>query len=102
MGLDEGDEVLRGVAGESRFCEVRIVREEVSGCAVEIGEVAAAAAGDEDLFADAFRVVEQFDALAGARGFDGAEEASGAGAEDDGVAGLWWRGLHCYQYRKML
>jgi hypothetical protein len=52
---------------------------------MEVGEVAAASAGDEDLFAGAIRVVEQGDAAAAFGGFDGAEEAGCAGSEDDGV-----------------
>ena len=59
--------------------------EEVFGAAVDVGEVAAASAGDEDFLAGAFGVVEEEDAAAAAAGFDGAHEAGGAGAEDEDV-----------------
>ncbi len=56
--------------------------------AAEIGEVGTAAAGDENLFADAIGMVEQEDATSAAAGFGSAEEARGAGAEDDDVVSL--------------
>jgi hypothetical protein len=52
---------------------------------VNIGEVAAASAGDEDLLAGLFGVVEEQDAASAAAGFDGAHEAGGARSEDDDV-----------------
>jgi hypothetical protein len=83
--FDEGDEVAGCVAGEGGLGEVRVVAEEVFGAGAEVGEVAAAAAGDEDLAAGLFAVVEQEDAPVVAAGLGGGEEASSAGAEDDGV-----------------
>jgi hypothetical protein len=58
MPFDEGDEISWRVAGERGAGEVRIGGEESVGRAVEIGEVAAAAAGDEDLLADAVGMIE--------------------------------------------
>jgi len=83
--FDEGEEVLRGVAGEGGFGEVGIGGEEVSGAGVAVGEVATAAAGDEDFAARLGVVFEDKNAKAAAGGVEGAEEAGGAGAEDDGV-----------------
>jgi hypothetical protein len=57
---------------------------------VEVGEVAAASAGDEDFFADAIGAFDERDAAGALGRFGGAEEAGGAGAEDDGVVGVGW------------
>jgi len=57
---------------------VRIGAEEVFGLGAEVGEVAAAAAGDEDLFAGAVGVVEEEDAASSFAGLDGGHEACGA------------------------
>lgn len=58
---------------------------EVFGTGVEIGEVAAASSGDEDLFASAFGVIQDSDGVASAAGLEGAHEASGPCAEDEDV-----------------
>ncbi len=60
--LDQGDDVGGREAGEGGFGEVRVRGEEVFGAGVDVGEVAAAAAGDEDLLADAVGVIEDEDA----------------------------------------
>jgi hypothetical protein len=64
--------------------------EKVFGAGVEVGEVAAASAGDEDLLAGLFGVVEEEDAAIAATGLDGAQETSSAGTEDDDVDGGVW------------
>ena len=48
MLLDECKEIRRRVARQRRLREVGIRREEILGLAVEVGEIAAAAAGDEN------------------------------------------------------
>jgi hypothetical protein len=83
--FDERDEVLRGVTGERGAGEVGVLREEVFGGGVEVGEVAAASAGDEDLFAESVGVVEEEGAAAALAGCDGGHEAGGSRAEDDYV-----------------
>ena len=83
--FDEGDDVGWGVAGECGLCEVGVLGEEVFGATVDVGEVAASAAGDEDFFAGFFGVVEQEDSAVAAAGFDGAHEAGCACAEDGDV-----------------
>ncbi len=85
--FDQGDEVLRGVAGERGASEVRVFREVVFGRGVEVGEVGAASAGDENFGAGAVGVVEDEGAAVALAGFDGGHEAGGAGAEDDDVVG---------------
>ena len=91
--LDQGDEVGGRVAGERGLGEVGVGGEEVIGAGVEVGEVAAASAGDEDFFAGAVGVFEDEDAAAAAAGFDGAHEAGGAGSEDVDVEGCVAWGL---------
>ena len=85
---DERDEVGGSVTGQGGAGEVGIFREKILGRAVEVGEVAAATTGDEDFFADAIGAFEKRDAPAAFAGFDGAHEARGAGAENDGVVGV--------------
>lgn len=58
MLFDESDEIRGSEPGESRFGEVRIRGEKIFGSGVEIGEVAATTAGNEDFFADAVGVLE--------------------------------------------
>ncbi len=55
---------------------------------MQVGEVAAASAGDEDLLADAVGVFEQGDAASAVAGGEGAHQTGGAGAEDDRVVGV--------------
>ena len=57
--LDQRDEVVLGVAGQRRFGEMRIGREEAVRRAMQVGEVAAPAAGDQDLLARLVGMVEQ-------------------------------------------
>ena len=79
------DEILRGVAGEGGAAEMRIFRQVVFRLGVQVGEVAASATGDADLFAEPVIVLDQqrrFPALAG---FSRAHHAGGAGTDDDNV-----------------
>jgi hypothetical protein len=85
MFLDEGDEIGGGVAREGGFGEVRIFGEEVLRLGVKIREVATAAAGDQDFFADFFGALEEHHAAAALSGFDGAQESGGAAAQNDHV-----------------
>jgi hypothetical protein len=52
---------------------------------MKIGEVAAAAAGDEDFFADARGTLENGNASTTLPCFDGAHQACGTGAENYGI-----------------
>ena len=52
---------------------------------MQVGEVAAASAGDEDLLANAFGVFQHGDARAALAGLDGAHQSGRASAEDDRV-----------------
>jgi hypothetical protein len=88
MFFHEGDEVIRRVSGQRGFCEVRIGGDEIFGHAMNVREVAATSAGDEDFFADAVGMIEKGDAASALAGFDGAHESGGACAEDEGVEGM--------------
>jgi hypothetical protein len=94
MVLDEGDEVGGGVAGERGFREMGIGGEEIFRTAVEVGEVTAASAGDEDFFTGAVGAFEESDASVAAARFDGGHEAGGAGADDEDIEGVGWVGRH--------
>jgi len=83
--FDEGEKIGRRVAGERRFGEMRIGGEEIFGRAMKIGEVGAAAAGDEDFAANAVVAFENGDAAAAFAAFGSAKEAGGTGAEDEDV-----------------
>jgi len=93
MLLDQGDEIGGSVAGQGGFGEVRIVGVEIFGGGVEVGEVAAASPGDEDLFADAVGVFDDGDAASTFAGFEGAKKAGGASAKDQDVEGMGQSGL---------
>jgi hypothetical protein len=64
---------------------VGVLGEEVVGAGVEVGEVGAAAAGDEDLLADALGVVKQEDAAAATASGGGTHEAGGASSENENI-----------------
>ena len=90
--FDHGEEVLRGEAGEGGLGKVRVGGEEVFRGGIAIREVAAAAAGDEDLLAGTLVRLEDEDAAPAASRLNGAHKAGGAGAEDEDVDfGGWSR-----------
>jgi hypothetical protein len=53
--VDEPHEVGWSIAGERRFDEVWIGRKEIIRSGMQVGEIAAAASGDQDLLADSIR-----------------------------------------------
>jgi len=64
---------------------VGIRGEEILRLAMNVGEVAASAAGDEDFLADAVGVFEDGDAAATLARFDGAQQAGSAAADYQNV-----------------
>jgi hypothetical protein len=52
---------------------------------VKVGEIAAAAAGDQNLLADSVRAFDHQDAPATLAGFHGTDQAGGAGSQNDDV-----------------
>jgi len=95
VAVDEGEEVLRAVAGEGGLGEVGVLREEVGGGAVDVGEVAAASAGNEDFAAGLAAVFEKGDAAAALAGSGGAHQAGCARAEDNDIELA--RGVHGFR-----
>ena len=87
MLVEQGDEISRGVARQGRLAKVRIAGEEVLRPSVQVGEIAAASAGDEDLLADAFGMLEYGNTPVTLAGFNGAHQPGGAGAQHDQVEG---------------
>jgi hypothetical protein len=85
--LDQIDEVARRVAGQGGAAVVGVRGVEIRRPGVEVGEVAAASAGDADLLGDLLGVVDQEHPQSELAGPGGAEQAGGAGADDHRVEG---------------
>ena len=85
MLLDQRDEIRGRVAGQRRLGEMRIRREEILRLAVQVGEIAAAAAGNQNLLAQSVGVLEDRDAASALAGLDGAHQARRASAENQCV-----------------
>nr|CAD7037584.1 hypothetical protein RP007_04591 [Rhizobium sp. P007] len=85
MFFDKGDEIARRISGKRGFGEMRVGREIIPRPGVDIGKVTAAAAGDADLFARRFRMVENDDGAAALAGADGAHHAGGARPQNQHV-----------------
>ena len=83
--LDQGDEIGRGVAGQRRFGEVRIGRDEVFRRAVDVGEIAAAAAGDKNFLPQPLGAFEDGHPPPPLARFDGAHQSGSAAAENQSV-----------------
>ncbi len=83
--LDHLDEMLRRVARQRRFAEMRIGGDEIGRSGAGIGEIAAAAAGHQDLLAAAVRVLDQADAAPALARDPRTHEACGAAADDDHI-----------------
>jgi hypothetical protein len=62
-----------------------ICAEEILGAAVDVCEIAAAAAGDEDFLSDAIGAFDDGDAPTALASFGSAEKPCGTGAEDESV-----------------
>ncbi len=82
MLLNQCQKIMRSKASQGGFGEVRIGGKKIFGCGVNVSEIAAAAAGDEDFFADAVGMFDHSDAAAAFAGFDGTEKTCGTGTED--------------------
>jgi hypothetical protein len=83
--VDHRDEVPLGVAGQGRFEEMRVVGEEVGRVHVQVGEVAPATAGHEDLLARLVGVVDEQHLAAAGGGGEGTHQAGGTCADDHHV-----------------
>ena len=82
MALDQRDEIGRRVARQRRLAEMRIRRKEIRRRRAGVGEIAAAAAGHQDLLADPVGMLDHQHAPAAPTGRDRAHQAGGAAADD--------------------
>lgn len=85
MLFDELNKICRGVAGKRRLRKMRISRKKIIGRRVQIGEVTAPAAGDQNLFTDALRALENQNPPPARASLGGAHQASSACSENDDV-----------------
>src|SRR5258708_9983279 len=83
--FDKSDEVRRCISRQGGLGKVRIGRDEVFRLPMNIGEIAAAAAGDQDFLAQSVGAFNDRHAPATFSGFCGAEESCGTRAEDQHV-----------------
>src|SRR5215467_3673170 len=81
MLFHQRNEVRRRVSCERRFGKVRIGRDKVFRLAVQVGKVAASAAGNQDLLANASGTLQHGNAPAALAGLNGAHESRRATAE---------------------
>jgi len=82
MPLDQGQEFSGSEAGQSRFREMRIGRDKICRRAVDVGEIAASAAGDKNFLPQALGALEDRDPPPSLAGLDGAHQSGGAAAEN--------------------
>jgi hypothetical protein len=85
MFFNEGDEIRGGVAGQGGFRKVFVRGDEVFRPAMEIREIAAASAGDQDFLTDFICAFDHGDAASAFAGLDGAKQSGGSGAKDQSV-----------------
>jgi len=85
MFFDERDEIRRRVAGQRGLGEVFVPGDELLGLAIDICEIAAASAGDQDFLADAIGMLEHGDTPPAFAGFNRTEKSRGATAENKSV-----------------
>ena len=83
--FDEGKKVAWGVAGKRGLGEVRVGREKILRACIDIGEVASATAGDEDLFARAVSMLEHEDTPPAATCVNSAHEPSSSSSQNEDV-----------------
>lgn len=82
---DELDEILRRIASECGFREVRITGDEVLGTSVDVSEIASAAAGDNDLAAHLRIVLDHENTTAALPRLDRTEKTGRSAADNDRV-----------------
>ncbi len=85
MLFDQSHEVGRSVARKRRLGEMRIRGKKILRAGVQIGEIAAAAAGDQDLLPDSIRAFEHQHTASALAGFDGTHQPGSTASENDDV-----------------
>jgi hypothetical protein len=85
VAADQFEKVLRLIARQCGFRKMGIFREEVCRRALDVGEVASASAGDEDLAARLRIVLEEQHPATAPAGDRGAHQAGSTGTQHDGI-----------------
>jgi protease I len=85
VALHQGDEVARRVSGERGFGKVWIARHEVLRRGGPVGEIAAPAAGDQDLARNPRVVLQHHNAPPALARLHGAHQPGGARSDDNSV-----------------
>lgn len=88
MAPNQGDEVGLRVAAQRRGAEVRVAGQEAIGRHVEVGEVAASPARDQDLCSHLVRMLEQDDLATTLPRRQRTHQPGGARSQDNGVEGF--------------
>ena len=88
MALDQRDEIVLRVTAKRRAAEVRIAGQKPVGHAVQIGEIAAPAARDQNLGADPVGMIEEEDLAAALAGRQRAHQSGCARAQDNDIERL--------------
>ncbi len=83
VALHQAEKIRRRVARQRRLCKVLIRREKVRGRGVHVGEVAAPAAGDENLRAGTVVALQHGHRAAPPSGLDGAHQSGGPGTQNE-------------------
>jgi len=88
MLLDQCDEVRGRIMSQRRLREVRVRRDKIARLTVEVCEITAAAAGDENLLANTICAFKNCDAAPAFAGLQRAQESGRAAAENQGIIGF--------------
>ena len=85
IAIDQRDEILRAIAAQRRFGEMGVGGQIAVGRGVDVGEIAAATAGNEDLLAHLIGMIDQQHAPAPLARYRRAHHPRRACAQDDRV-----------------
>jgi hypothetical protein len=97
MLFKERDEIGRRLASQRRLGKVRVRREEILGPAMDVREIAASAAGNENLLAETVGVFKNGDAASTPTGLDCTHQAGCATSENQCVETIGHDGVHGYR-----
>ena len=81
--FNQGNEMTGCVTRQRRATEMRILRQEIFGFGMTVGEVATATTRDANFFAKLVIMVDQQDLLASLSGLRRTHHAGGTGTDDD-------------------
>ena len=85
VSLDQPDEVSRRIAGEGGLRKMRVRGEKIFWLTIQVGEVTAPPARDENLFPHAIGAFEDNDAATSLACLDGAHQAGRSRAQHNRV-----------------